>query len=76
MSYLERYLSSVPFEDTRKSIRSTADKILRIDLAAGFRKRVFNELLLGEVQSGKTSHMFGVMAAAIDAGFYHFLLVI
>ncbi len=75
MSYLERYLSYVPFEDTRKSIRSTADKILKIDLAAGFRKRVFNELLLGEVQSGKTSHMFGVMAAAIDAGFYHFLLV-
>lgn len=75
MNYLDRYLSSVPFEDTRKSIRDTADKILRKDLATGFKKKFFNELLLGEVQSGKTSHMFGVMAAAIDAGFYHFLLV-
>ncbi|MCQ2121407.1 MAG: hypothetical protein MJY78_06230 [Fibrobacter sp.] len=75
MSYLEKYLSSVPFEDTKKSIQDTANKILKKDLLAGFKKKFFNELLLGEVQSGKTSHMFGVMAAAIDAGFYHFLLV-
>lgn len=75
MNYLDKYLSRVPYEDTRKSIRNTANKILKTDLVKGHNKRVFNELLLGEVQSGKTSHMFGVMAAAIDAGFHHFLLV-
>ena len=75
MTYLERYLNEIPYEDTKKSIKAIAEKILKNDLLQSYKKKRFNELLLGEVQSGKTSHMFGVMAAAIDAGFYHFLLV-
>ena len=73
MSFLKEYLKAIPFEDTRDSIRKVSNKILNIDLRKSYNKKRFNELLLGEVQSGKTSHMFGVMAAAIDAGFYHFL---
>ena len=75
MTYLERYLNEIPYEDTKNSIKLIAEKILKKDLLQSYKKKRFNELLLGEVQSGKTSHMFGVMAAAIDAGFYHFLLV-
>jgi len=75
MSFLEDYLKTISFEDTKASIRRVSDKILNIDLRKFYGEKRFNELLLGEVQSGKTSHMFGVLAAAIDAGFYHFLLV-
>ena len=75
MTYLERYLNEIPYEDTKSSIKLITEKILKKDLLQSYKKKRFNELLLGEVQSGKTSHMFGVMAAAIDAGFYHFLLV-
>ena len=75
MTYLERYLNEIPYEDTKNSIKLIAEKILKKDLLQSYKKKRFNELLLGEVQSGNTSHMFGVMAAAIDAGFYHFLLV-
>lgn len=75
MNFLEDYLKSIPFKDTRASIRKVADKILNVDLRKSHKKKRFNELLLGEVQSGKTSHIFGVMTSAIDAGFYHFLLV-
>ena len=32
-------------------------------------------LLVGDIQSGKTSHMFGIMAAAADQGFGIFVLL-
>ena len=32
-------------------------------------------LLIGDVQSGKTSQMFGIMCMAADAGFANFLLL-
>lgn len=32
-------------------------------------------LLVGDVQSGKTSHMFGLMSAAADEGFMNFVLL-
>lgn len=39
-----------------------------------FRDHVVS-LLVGDVQSGKTSHMFGLMCAAADEGFVNFILL-
>ncbi len=69
--YLSK-LSNIP--GLAQSVQSTADAVIpqlqgfsQIPRPAG--------LLLGNVQSGKTSHVFGVIAAAADAGYKIFILL-
>lgn len=69
--YLSK-LSNIP--GLAQSVQSTADAVIpqlqgfsQIPRPAG--------LLLGNVQSGKTSHVFGVITAAADAGYKIFILL-
>lgn len=78
MSYLENYLERI--NDTGKialvnAIKKTvADVVPQYISNFSFRDHVVS-LLMGEVQSGKTSHMFGLMCAAADEGFVNFILL-
>lgn len=57
------------------SIKKTAEDVVPQYISNfSFREHVVS-LLVGEVQSGKTSHMFGIMSAAADEGFGIFLLL-
>lgn len=78
MAYLEKYLNNLikrGNEDLAKSVNRTAsevgDKYIRsfsfVDHEIG--------LLFGNVQSGKTAQMFGIMCKAADFGFPVFLLL-
>jgi hypothetical protein len=65
----------VKFEETRQSIEKVADKIFSEHLADFDYRSNVNGLLLGEVQSGKTGQMFGVIAAGADQDFKIFLVL-
>lgn len=77
-NFLERYLSRIIAGGNpalAEAIKQTADKITPKCISSfSFRDHVVS-LLVGEVQSGKTSHMFGLMCAAADNGFGIFVLL-
>lgn len=78
MKYLENYLNTIK---TKKSpnlalaIQNTVNDIVPEYISNfSYREHVVS-LLIGDVQSGKTSHMFGIMSAAADEGFGIFVLL-
>ena len=75
MSYLENYIKSIQFEETKQSVREVTDTIFNNYLVNYDYKSHVNGLLLGEVQSGKTGQMFGVIAAAADSDFKLFIVL-
>ncbi len=77
MSHAKEYLSRLA-EDTPEavlSVRETMDTISKNNLATFSHMDHEVGLLLGQVQSGKTGQMFGVMSAAADHGFELFLVL-
>lgn len=78
MSYLEKYLSVIidrGNSDLAASIKTTAEEVgERYIKSFSF---VSNEigLLFGNIQSGKTAQMFGIMSKAVDYGFFAFVLL-
>lgn len=77
MSHASEYLSRLA-EDTPEavaSVRSTLEDISKNNLANFSHMDHEVGLLLGQVQSGKTGQMFGVMSAAADHGFELFLVL-
>lgn len=77
MKYLEDYLNKVKSKNQSlgEAIAKTATDISEKYIKTfSYREHVVS-LLLGEIQSGKTSHMFGTMCAAADEGFGIFLLL-
>jgi hypothetical protein len=78
MTYLEKYL-----ERTRENgnialadaVQATVDKITPEYISRFSYKDHVVSLLLGNVQSGKTSHLLGLICSAADAGFNIFLLL-
>ena len=54
--------------------KTVADVVPQYISNFSFRDHVVS-LLVGDVQSGKTSHMFGLMCAAADEGFVNFILL-
>lgn len=78
MSYLEQYL--VRIKNTGKdalaeAIQKTVDDVVPQYISNfSFTDHVVS-LLVGDVQSGKTSHMFGLMCAAADESFLNFVLL-
>ncbi|MDY2854128.1 MAG: Z1 domain-containing protein [Oliverpabstia sp.] len=78
MNYLESYLSRI--RDCKNSALADAIKKTTEDIVPqyisnfSFKDHVVS-LLVGDVQSGKTSHMFGLMCAAADEGFVNFILL-
>ena len=77
MKYLESYLNRIaeknkPLAD---AVKKTTDDIVPTYIENfSYREHVVS-LLVGDVQSGKTSHMFGIMSAAADEGFGIFILL-
>ncbi len=78
MSCLKKYLDEIRSRRNGQladAIQKTVDSIIpKYIRNFSFREHVVS-LLLGNVQSGKTSHMFGVMSAAADEGFGIFVLL-
>ena len=77
MSYLAEYLDRVRLRNPalKQAIQKTVDDIIPQYVSNfSFMEHVVS-LLVGDVQSGKTSHMFGVMCAAADEGFMNFILL-
>ena len=77
MSYLKRYLDHVGSgnPDLKQAIQRTVDSIIPQYISNFSFMEHMVGLLVGDVQSGKTSHMFGVMCAAADEGFMIFILL-
>lgn len=77
MDYLQSYLDRVALKESslEEAIQTTVDAIVPQYISNfSFVDHVVS-LLVGDVQAGKTSHMFGVMAAAADEGFMNFVLL-
>lgn len=77
MSHVSEYLANLA-EDTPEavaSVRGTIEAISKNNLSKFTHIDHEVGLLLGQVQSGKTGQMFGVMSAAADHGFELFLVL-
>lgn len=75
MSYLEQYLNQLNNEEIRSSVKTTVDNVIPKYIEKfSFREHITG-LLLGNVQSGKTGQMFGIISAAADSGFKLFVLL-
>lgn len=77
MSHASEYLIRLADEtpEAVSSVRTTVEEISKNNLATFSHMDHEIGLLLGQVQSGKTSQMFGVMCAAADYGFELFLVL-
>ncbi|MBA4317987.1 MAG: restriction endonuclease [Flavobacterium sp.] len=76
--HFENYLTRVKTESPSQladSIIDTANKIIDPYIKKFSYSEHITGLLLGNVQSGKTSQVFGVISAAADEGFKLFLLL-
>lgn len=78
MSYLESYLQRIRANGNNAladAIKKTIDDVIPQYISNfSFNEHVVS-LLVGDVQSGKTSHMFGLMCAAADESFTNFILL-
>jgi len=75
MNNLDEYLSTIKFDDTKQAIEAVASSLFEQHLAAFDCQSQLNGLLLGDVQSGKTGKMFGIIATAIDRKFELFIIL-
>ena len=74
--YLEKYLSQLgKTPGLSDSIQKTVDVVVKQHIQNFSFKEPLKGLLLGNVQSGKTSQIFGIIAAAADIGYKLFLLI-
>ncbi len=77
-TYLENYLAHIAKnrnQSLANAIKKTAEDIVPQYISNFSFKEHVVSLLVGDVQSGKTSHMFGLMCAAADEGFPIFILL-
>ncbi|MDR1895871.1 MAG: hypothetical protein LBR10_03675 [Prevotellaceae bacterium] len=75
MSNLDKYLFTIKFDDTKQTILDVTSKLFDKQLASFDYQSQLNGLLLGDVQSGKTGQMFGIIAAAVDRQFDLFIVL-
>lgn len=78
MCYLQNYLNRISDSGNpqlSKAIKKTTDDLIPQYVSNFTFKDHVVSLLVGDVQSGKTSHMFGLMCAAADEGFGIFILL-
>lgn len=78
MSFLKKYLDEILNQGNQSlalAIQKTVDDIIpKYIVSFSFREHIVG-LLFGNIQSGKTSHMFGIMSAAADEGFGIFIVL-
>lgn len=75
--FLQNYLNYIEIKNPSlaRAIKRTTDDIVPEYITNFTFKEHVVSLLVGDVQSGKTSHMFGLMCAAADEGFPIFILL-
>lgn len=76
--HFENYLQRVKEENSEEladSINNTTNSIIKPHIINFTYTEHITGLLLGNVQSGKTSQVFGIISAAADEGFKIFLLL-
>ena len=76
--YLGNYLQRIVNKGNpalSEAIQKTVDDVVPKYISNFSYKEHVVSLLVGDVQSGKTSHMFGLMSAAADEGFGIFVLL-
>ena len=78
MSYLDKYLDRIKQNGNpslAEAIKKTTEDIVPQYISNfSYREHVVS-LLVGDVQSGKTSHMFGLICAAADESFLNIVLL-
>jgi len=78
MNFLNKYLSRLRENGNNslaEAVSVTSSKITPVYIQPFSHKEHVTSLLLGNVQSGKTSHLFGLICSAADEGFNIFLLL-
>lgn len=78
MSYVDNYLNHLTESGNpalAEAVRGTVNKITPAYIATFSYKDHVVSLLEGNVQSGKTSHLFGLICSAADEGFKLFVLL-
>lgn len=78
MSYVDNYLKHLMESGNpalSEAVRDTVDKITPAYITTFSYKDHVVSLLEGNVQSGKTSHLFGLICSAADEGFKLFVLL-
>ena len=73
--YLTQYTSAIRNADLAQSINTTASDFLQKVNEHFNMQEQLNALLLGNVQSGKTGQMLGIMSAMADQGYRIFILL-
>ena len=73
--FLEQYISSINNTELKQTIGTTSTSFLQKMNRYLTNSQPLNALLLGNVQSGKTAQMLGIIAAMADNGYKFFLLM-
>ena len=73
--YLDKYISAISDAELKQSVKNTSNSFLQKVNENFDITRQLNALLLGNVQSGKTAHMLGVISAMADNGYRLFVLL-
>lgn len=74
MTYLDSYLETIKSESLRKSIKETSESVyFNVQKHNTFTRTT--GLLLGQVQSGKTGQMLGIISKLADEGYNFFILL-
>ena len=75
MMYLDNYISSIDNAELVQTIKTTSTTFIqKINDSFDINKQL-NALLLGNVQSGKTAQMLGIISAMADQGYKVFMLL-
>jgi len=76
MMHLNPYINRLKTQSpgAAESVKKTAEEISEKLDGFTFKEHILG-LILGQIQSGKTSHVFGIIAAAADLGFDLFVLL-
>lgn len=75
MEHLQQYLTTISRDSHKESIMRTSSEVVSIINGKIIAEDQLTGLLLGNVQSGKTAQMFGVISLLADQGYNIFILL-
>lgn len=75
MSFLETYISSLKFSDLKETVANTSSDLFSKIKNCFENQNEVTGLLLGNVQSGKTAQMLGIISKLADVGYQVFIVL-
>lgn len=75
MSFLTSYISSLKFSDLKETVANTSSEISDNVKSCFDNQNEATGLLLGNIQSGKTAQMLGIMSKLADEGYQIFIVL-